>query len=480
MTTATAHPPGRPGLNPAELFEPDRRDWLRLLGGVLLAAGFVVLYIRKFEAWGEFPKFLIVLLPFLVLYGLGWLGGVRPRGAPGDAAAAGREGGVVAGRGDGLLRPEGWQIVFLIIGSVLAGLVMAQLIFLLGADNLEARLHQVLIGLAVAGAAYAASFLRHVPVLALVGGLALLWAWIFLWDKILEIDSIGTGRAFLLIFAALMLAGAYFLRKMGRPQASDFITVAGITALIAGLLSLSGLADEFNPVAEDDDTRPSEFWNVFVLVLSLALIAYGARAPSRGPSYVGAVGLASFVGLTGANVVALANGNFDDREKLAGWPLLLLFLGLATLAVSFFLPREGAGPGGGTPATSPEGVPGGPRPGAGYGPGAGQYTPPGQPAGGGYPQQGQPAPGAYPPPGQQPPPTQQQEAWPPPGQQGGPAQGQQPPQPGPPPGDATVARPIPPADDQTVARPIPPQQPPPGGQPTDPGQQRPPDPPPGR
>ena len=160
MTAATAPPPARPGFNPAELFEPDRRDWLRLLGGVLFAAGFVVLYIRKFEAWGDFPLFLVVLIPFVVLYGLGWLGWRAP---------ARRRGGS---------RPEGWQIVFLIVGSLLAGLVMAQLILLLGADNLEARLHQVLIGLAVAGAAYAASFLRHVPVLALVGGLAALWAWI--------------------------------------------------------------------------------------------------------------------------------------------------------------------------------------------------------------------------------------------------------------------------------------------------------------
>ena len=484
MTTATAQPPARPGLNPAELFEPDRRDWLRLVGGVLIAAGFVVLYIRKFDAWGEFPKFLIVLIPFVIVYGLGWLGGLHRRDgvAGGTQPAAGAPGAGTAETGGarerrlgglaGLLRPEGWQIVFLIIGSLLAGLLMAQLIFLLGADDLNARLHQVLIGLAVAGAAYAASFLRHVPVLALVGGLGALWAWIFLWDKILEIDSIGTGRALLLIFAALMLAAAFALRRMDRPQASDFITVAGITALTAGLLSLSGLADQFNPVAEDDETQPTELWNVFILVLSLALIAYGARAPSRGPSYVGAVGLASFVGLTGANVVALANGNFDDREKLAGWPLLLLFLGLAALAVSFFLPREGAG--GRTPATSPEGVPGGPRPGAGYGPGG----EPGGAPGGGQPPAGQRAGGSYPPPGQQaspqqqPPPTQQQEAWPPPGQEGGAGQG------GPPPDDATVARPIPPAGDQTVARPVPPQQPPPGGEPGQPGQ-RPPEGPPG-
>ena len=419
-------------MNTAELFEPDRRDWIRLLGGVLLAAGAIVLYIRKFEAWGEFVKLLVVLIPFLVLYGLGWLSGVRER-------EPGRPDGAEVDR-----RPEGWAIVFLILGTALSGFVIAQLLLTLGADNLEARLHQVLIGVVVAGAAYAASFLRHIPFLSLVGGLAALWAWIFLWDKIVGIDKIGTGRAFLLIFAALLLAAGIFLRQQGRPQAADFITVAGITAILAGLLSVSQFASEFDPVG-DETTKPSEIWNVFILIVSLALIAYGSKAPSRGPSYVGGLGLLTFVGLVGANVVALANGNFDDREKFAGWPLLLLLLGIAALVASFFVPREGAAGGGWGRGTAPEGVPGAPRPGAGWGPqGPGQQT-----VAGGYPQQ-QPPQQQWAPPQQQPP--QQQQQWAPPQQQ--PPQQQEPPatqqyqqppqQGGPPPGDQTVARPVPP------------------------------------
>jgi hypothetical protein len=317
-THTTTPPPA--GLDPAELFEPDRRDWLRMLGGVLLAAGCAVLYIRKFEEWGDFPLLLVVLLPFLALYGLGWLAGTRHRD-------------------DGAERPEGWQIVFLIAGSLLAGLVVAQLIMLLGADDLNARLHQVLIGLAVAAAAYAASFLRRIPALALIGGLAALWAWIFLWDKLTEIDTIGSARLILLIFAAMMLAAGIALRTAGREQADDFITVAGATAIIVGLLSISNLTGAADPVG-DDETRPSETWNVFILIVSVALITFGARARTRGPSYVGAIGLASFVGLTGANVVALTKGNSDDVSKFAGWPLLLLLLGLAALAASFLMPRS--------------------------------------------------------------------------------------------------------------------------------------------
>ena len=392
-TQTSTPPPG--GLNPAELFEPDRRDWLRMLGGVLLAAGAAVLYIRKFEEWGEFPKFLVVLLPFLALYGLGWLAGVRRRA-------------------DGLERPEGWQIVYLIIGALLAGAVMAQLILLLGADDLSARLHQVLIGLAVAGAAYAASFLRRIPFLALIGGLAALWAWLFLWDKIIEIDSIGTGRVILLVFAVAMLAAGIALRRMGREQADDFITVAGVAAIIAGLLSISNLTGGIDPVG-DDETRPSEAWNVFILLVSLALITFGARARTRGPSYVGALGLISFIGLAGANVVALSKGNSDDVSKFFGWPLALLLLGLAAIAASFLMPRA-PGKGWFEMTTAPD---------AGPGPG-------GAPSAGAPPQQGY---------GQVPP-------SPPP-------QGQVPPD------RATQVQPRPDAPTQAYPQ----QQPPPGGQP---------------
>ncbi|MEA2143704.1 MAG: hypothetical protein QOI64_2134 [Solirubrobacteraceae bacterium] len=336
MTATTASSPPRQGPDLSALILPDRRnDWLRLIGGVLLAAGFVVLYIRKFQDWGDFPLLLVVLIPFVVLYGLGWLAGLR----------------VVAG--GGVARPQGWQTVYLIIGSLLAGFVVAQLLLLLGADDLNARLHQVLIGLAVAVAAFAASFLRAISVLTFVGGLAALWAWLFLLDKIFGIDSVGGGRAALLVFAALAVAAAFALRAAGRAQGAELITVAGIVAVLAGLLSLSGLTGGINPLDSGGD-RPSETWNVFILVVSIALIAYGTTSPVRGPSYVGAIGLASFVGLAGSNVVALSKGNADDVHKLAGWPLVLLVLGIAVLAATVLLPRRPAGgPTAAPPVTSP-------------------------------------------------------------------------------------------------------------------------------
>jgi hypothetical protein len=340
--TAASHPP-RQGRDLSALVLPDRRnDWLRLIGGLLLAAGFVVLYVRKFQDWGDLPLLLVVLIPFLILYGLGWLAGLR------DNA-------------DGVARPQRWQVAYLIIGALLAGVVVAQLILTLGADDLSARLHQVLIGLAIAGAAFAASFLRSIPVLALVGGLAAFWAWLFLLDKIFGIDSVGGGRAVLLTFAALAVAAAIALHTAGRPQTSELVTVAGIVAIVAGLLSLSGLTGGINPLDQGGD-RPSETWNVFILVVSLALIAYGTGAPVRGPSYVGAIGLAAFVGLAGSNIVALSNGHADDLHKLVGWPLLLIVVGAAALAAAVLLPRT---PGGGLAAAAPAApAPGAPAPAA--------------------------------------------------------------------------------------------------------------------
>jgi hypothetical protein len=176
--------------------------------------------------------------------------------------------------------------------------------------------------------------------------------------------------------------------------------------------------------------KPGQGWNVFLLVVSLVLIAYSSRSATRGPGYVGAVGLFGFIGLTGLDLVNRINGG--DSGGVVGWPLILL-IGGAILAAAGFVLRPDAlggpgaggvgGPGGpGYAAPAPEyGQPGAgqPQPGApGYGqpqaPGAGQPTPqPQQPPPGQAPPQGgqpgglldqwrqQPPPGAGPPPPQQ-------------------------------------------------------------------------------
>ena len=77
-------------------------------------------------------------------------------------------------------------------------------------------------------------------------------------------------------------------------------------------------------------------------MVSLLLIAYGARSLTRGPAYIGAIGLLVFIGVVGQDVVAAFNA--EEGRGVVGWPLILLIGGALLAAASFFLPRSGSGP----------------------------------------------------------------------------------------------------------------------------------------
>src|SRR4051812_17921667 len=51
----------------------DRSDWLRLIGGMMLGAGALVLLIRKVNDWGDWGIFAALLIPAVVLLGLALL-----------------------------------------------------------------------------------------------------------------------------------------------------------------------------------------------------------------------------------------------------------------------------------------------------------------------------------------------------------------------------------------------------------------------
>jgi hypothetical protein len=362
---------------------PDRRDWLRLVGGVMFGAGALVLLIRKQSEWSDWAIVAALLIPALLLLGI--------------AIAPGASRGV-----------QGWQSAFLVFGTLL---LLAALIRLVSAldGNPRASLNLAWT-FGVAGAvAFATSLLLRARVQTLLGAVLWLVTWLALWDKILSNPSGNTVRWLLLLLAAIYVVAAILLTRAGRSEGSDLITVAGFAAVIAGALSFAAAASTVsvsNSLA-GNAPKPGQGWNVFLLVVSLLLIAYGSRAATRGPAYVGAFGLAAFIGLTGADLVTRLNG--DPGGGVVGWPLILLIGGAAALVVSFVLKPGSLG--------RPDGT-GGPGT---AGPGA--YGAPGQTqVGGPTVQPGAPA---------QPPP---QPGAPPPGQQGGPGdQWRQQPPPGSPP-----------------------------------------------
>ena len=76
---AARHPGGVRGrLTGDRAYAPDPlRDWLRMIGGLAFAVGALVLFIRKAGGvqstadWAAFPLLLVLLVPVLLLYGLG-------------------------------------------------------------------------------------------------------------------------------------------------------------------------------------------------------------------------------------------------------------------------------------------------------------------------------------------------------------------------------------------------------------------------
>lgn len=369
---------------------PDRRDWLRVVGGMMFGAGALVLLIRKGQDWSDWAILAALLIPSAILFGItlvGW----------------------------GRFGLQGWQAAFLVFATLLLLGALLQLVNALDGNPRDELNLAWTFGVAAAVAVVTSLALRA-PFQMLLGALLLIVTWLTLWDKILSHPSGDTVRWLLVVLAAIYLAGAFVLSRSRRPQASDLITVSGLVAVLAAALSFAGaaggLSNSVGSSLTGDVPKPGQGWNIFLLVVSLLLIAYGSRSPTRGPGYVGAVGLVGFILLTGADLVSRLNG--EAGGGVAGWPLILLIGGGAALVLSFVLNPGALGGPGGSAAAGPggPGVAGYAQPPApGYGqPGAAPQQvpppdapappPPGQPGSPLDQWRQQPPPGAGPPPRQ--------------------------------------------------------------------------------
>jgi hypothetical protein len=321
---------GTPAAGPAPRnLLADRRDWLRLLGGLLFASGAVVLALRKSNDWSDWAIFAVLFVATAVLYGAARLG------AQGVAAL------------------EPWESAFYTFAIILLPLTLATLVGAID-NSADGRINGFwILGLSAAVAVLTA-IRRGAWWQMLIAGLYATGSWIALWSKILDNPSADTIRWLLIAFAAILLIAAAALARESRPQAADLITAAGIAAVLAGALGIAafaGGASGISGLVSDNTPKPTQGWNVFLLLVSLALIAYGARSVTRGPGYVGAIGFTVFILLVGTNVVARLKG--DEADKVVGWPLILLLVGGAALLVSFVMPRMGAGAPGAPPPAAP-------------------------------------------------------------------------------------------------------------------------------
>lgn len=311
---------------------------LRLAGAVLFAAGIFVLLIRKGEDWADFPVLVTLAIPAALFYGLG-IGAVRP--GPDDGATG--ENGLPA-----------WRATAAVLGIIFVAFALIQLIETIGGDPDKAGWMFIISMITAAAAAYAA-FTHGLRYGVLLAGLALIIAWISLVDVF--VDPSATAVRWLLVLVAAALAfGAYTLHGNERREASELVTAAGIAGVAAGVTALFAVAgaviggavsSAFGGEADlSGGIQQRDEWDVFLLLVSVALIWYGANAPWRGPAYVGAIGLLAFALSAGTDIASLVQGE-EPATGVFGWPLLLLVLGGAALAAGLM---GGGGTGGRDPA----------------------------------------------------------------------------------------------------------------------------------
>jgi hypothetical protein len=321
----------------AHALQPDPRgDWLRMIGGVLLALGAVILFVRKTDDWANFPLLLVVGIPCVLLFGIGALAALA-------AHAVGR-----------------WHAVLMVTGVLLSVLAFGQLWETVGVDSDDAGFGFLLFGCTTALAAFG-SFRVGAAYQALLAALAGIATWLYFFDMILDEPSATTFRWLLLVLCFVYAVVAFALRDRDAPQSPELVTAAGVAGVLVGTIGvLAGAGDAFGGLffgaAPDEGQGQGFFWDLLLLVFSLVLVVYGAAANARGPAYVGFIGLLAFAILQGAEVNALLEGEQPD-SSFAGWPLALLLIGIAGLVAGMFLgrpPLAGARVPAGPPPPEPE------------------------------------------------------------------------------------------------------------------------------
>ncbi len=316
----------------SELLAPDdTRDTLRKYGGLLLALAALMIFLRKGsgpDQWGDFAMFLLLAVPAVFLYGLG----------------------VFTDRASGGLRP--WQAVYSVLGLIFVPLALLQFIELVNGS--PSALNTFWVFGAAAGFAFYAGAIKGIRWHLLIGSIFAIVSWSALWDKILGDEGIaghfGTYRGLLGILAILLLALALYVWRQNNPaqvegtalvdvepgltKASEVITGAGIAAVLACSLGISSAANFFGPFGLTQITviETAPVWDILLLVISLGLVGIGATIGTRGPVYIGGIGLFLFLLIAGLD---LNEGAGANPGKFGGWPIVLLIAGALALALSF-------------------------------------------------------------------------------------------------------------------------------------------------
>jgi hypothetical protein len=313
-----------------QYLKPDTsRDELRKYGGLLLGLGVLLIFVRKEDVYSDFVMLLLLGAGAIFLYGVGVTTDYATRG----------------------VRP--WQAVYTVFGLVFVPLALDQFIKLVDGSP-GAPLNVFWVYGVTAALAFYAGVHKGIRFGLLAGAIASILAWTGLWDKILS-DGIaahfGVYRGLLGILAILLLVAAAYLYRTDTGarvtatdvsdggdknlwRASELITGAGISAVIACSLGISSIASVTGPFGLGSFTVVSTatHWDILLLLISLGLVGLGSSIGTRGPVYVGAIGLFLWIYIVGLDL----NENTPHPHSLGLWPIIVLAVGAVMIALSGF------------------------------------------------------------------------------------------------------------------------------------------------
>jgi hypothetical protein len=310
-----------------DLLAPDdTRDALRKLGGLLFGIGMLMVFLRKGNDYSDFVVLMILAIPAVFLYYEG----------------------VFTGDLTGGLRP--WQAVYSVFGLIFVPLALFQFVSLV--DGSPSGWNTFWIFGVTAGLAFYAGAVKGIRFHLLAGAIATIIAWSGLWDEILS-DGIGAHfgiyRGLLGILSIILLAGGLYLWREGSDErvtgtavddggdaglwkASELLTGAGIAAVIACALGISSIGSFAGPfgIGQFTVVETSSTWDVLLLLVSLGLIGIGSMIGTRGPVYIGSLGLFLFLLIVGLDL----NEKTPNPNNLGVWPIILVVFGLLAIGLS--------------------------------------------------------------------------------------------------------------------------------------------------
>ena len=312
----------------------DAKDAVRVIAGVLVAIGLLLVAIRRGspeifgEDLGATGLFLVLAAATAFLYGFGVL--------------SSRLGGT----------PRRWQAFYTVAGALFLPLALFQ--FAAAVDpTYDESLAAFFIFSICAAASVGTWMLAAVRYQLLLASLYAGFAWLALLDKAITEPDFDTTRGLLLLFAGAIVGAAVVLRRRAVVEADaafgDMLTGAGLIALLALALaplgSLVGRTASAVAIPFSDSPEPAQTMiqqsaarDVITLVIGIALVLYGLGRGLRGQVYVGVLTLSLFTFSVGLDL-----DDATPEGSIVGWPLLLCLLGAGLFVLSLGS-RGGLGP----------------------------------------------------------------------------------------------------------------------------------------